>query len=436
MMYCSILILYSISKPMIEVLEMRISRPLVIEHFGDISITSPVKTLSMASSVKTGGEGYRVSMDELIGIAEKTVIVVPVKDEDLFLFRNTLYAIPEWSPVIVVSASPHNIFEKEVEVAKLVNEQTGKHIILVHQRDPAWSTVLTNTRLSSMLDGNGLVRYGKGEGMLLSILFSKWLGAEYIGFVDSDNYIPGSIHEYAMIYYTGFSYLNHKYSMVRIVWSHKGKLTGAYEYGEETGISDAFIKYFISLFGKTISGDKRVVLRRKGRVSQIVEEVLNYALSVARGIGTDIVKTPNSGEHALSTELALNMEWAGGFSVETYELAFLLSECFIGSRDGSPCGFKEGVKILQVESLNPHIHSEKGDEHLAGMLAESLGAIYYSKLNNQLVSKRIREALKMYADNAEPIKPRTYSLKGVNPVKIIEEYIAQSKLLHQFGSRA
>lgn len=65
---------------------------------------------------------------------------------------------------------------------------------------------------------------------------------------------------------------------------------------------------------------------------------------------------------------------------------------------------------------------------MAGMLAESLGAIYYSKLNNQLVSKRIRETLKMYADSAEPIKPRTYSLKDVNPAKIIEEYIAQSKL--------
>jgi len=66
------------------------------------------------------------------------------------------------------------------------------------------------------------------------------------------------------------------------------------------------------------------------------------------------------------------------------------------------------------------------------MLAESLGAIYYSKLNNPAVSQRVKAALRMYARGLEPIKPRVYEPRGINSRKIIDEYFSSSKLAQVF----
>jgi len=413
---------------------LRISKPHIVEHFGNLAITSPVKTLSL-TSVSSRGEGFSLTLDDLLGVAEKTAIVIPVKNEELFTLNNTLRAIPEWSPVVVVSASslqsPNN-YGKEVEIARSVHEQTGRSVVVIHQRDPAWTPLLEGSPLKDMIGSDGVVKYGKGEGMVLGVLTSKWLRAEYVGFIDSDNYIPGAVYEYSLLYYAGFKCMKHEYSMVRIVWSHKGKLTGSLEAGEEKSLTDALLKAFTRVLRPSEYHEKQVVLRRKGRVSQVVEDILNYALSLARGVGTDIVKTPNSGEHALSLKLALSMKWAGGFAVETYELVNLFEECFI-ARGQSWCGeLRGGVKILQAETINPHIHGEKGDEHLAGMLAESLGAVYYSKLCNPAVARRIREVLKLYARGLEPVKPRIYSLHGIAAEKIVEEYLSTSKLAEVF----
>jgi len=66
------------------------------------------------------------------------------------------------------------------------------------------------------------------------------------------------------------------------------------------------------------------------------------------------------------------------------------------------------------------------------MLAESLGAIYYSKLNNPAVSQRVKAALRMYARGLEPIKPRVYEPRGISSRKIMDEYFSSSKLAQVF----
>ena len=43
---------------------------------------------------------------------------------------------------------------------------------------------------------------------------------------------------------------------------------------------------------------------------------------------------------------------------------------------------QHGVEIFQVETRNPHFHENKGNEHIQGMLQESLNVINNSKICN------------------------------------------------------
>ena len=388
---------------------MLIEYPHRFERYGAITIHDIVKVLELDSSNYRGFRGiYPVSYDTLEDYAARTAIIVPVKNEDLLTFEGVLRAIPHGSLVIVVSASqrkPVDIYNHEVELVRVIHESTRKGILIVHQHDPTWAEVLGDTQLSDMLGKNGTVRRGKGEGMLLGALIAAGLGYNYIGFIDSDNYVPGSVHEYSWIYYAGFSMSRNPYTMVRIKWSFKGKLASSSMY-----------------------------LRRRGRVSMVTNSVLNYALSVIRRVETDIINTANSGEHALSTELALRLKWAGGFAVEPFQLVYMLENCYLSLEESCDL-LPHGVNIYQIEARNPHIHAERGDEHIVGMIAKSLGTIYYSKLNNDKVKERIHKVLKEYGWTKPLPKIRVYDPRGINAEKIITRLLAESRDAYFFEAK-
>ncbi|MEB3765525.1 MAG: mannosyl-3-phosphoglycerate synthase [Desulfurococcales archaeon] len=388
---------------------MLIEYPHRFERYGAITIHDIVKVLELDSSNYRGFRGiYPVSYDTLEDYAARTAIIVPVKNEDLLTFEGVLRAIPHGSLVIVVSASqrkPVDIYNHEVELVRVIHESTRKGILIVHQHDPTWAEVLGDTQLSDMLGKNGTVRRGKGEGMLLGALIAAGLGYNYIGFIDSDNYVPGSVHEYSWIYYAGFSMSRNPYTMVRIKWSFKGKLASSSMY-----------------------------LRRRGRVSMVTNSVLNYALSVIRRVETDIINTANSGEHALSTELALRLKWAGGFAVEPFQLVYMLENCYLSLEESCDL-LPHGVNIYQIEARNPHIHAERGDEHIVDMIAKSLGTIYYSKLNNDKVKERIHKVLKEYGWTKPLPKIRVYDPRGINAEKIITRLLAESRDAYFFEAK-
>jgi mannosyl-3-phosphoglycerate synthase len=384
--------------------------PARFEVFGAVRFYDVSEVVSLNSMGFRGVGGvFGLDRDSLVDMASKTAIVVPVKDEDPWVFEGVIKAVPLASPLIVVSASSRegvDIYSHEVEVVKLMNRLSGRRAVVVHQRDSVWVEVLSDTELRGMLDGSG-VRYGKGEGMILGVLVASWLGARYVGFIDSDNYVPGAVSEYAMAYYTGLAMLESRYSMVRIVWPHKGKLP---------------------------TGD--IIFRKRGRVSMHTNAILNNALSNIKKVETDVVKTANSGEHAMSLDLALKIPWAGRFAVETEELVAILEQCYVNVEfKGETCPLApEGVRILQVETRSPHIHAEKGDEHLARMAAESLGAIYHSSLADNDLKVKIKVTLiENYHYEEEPPQPRIYTLNHVDPSKVISEYLSLSEIAVDTG---
>jgi len=390
---------------------MLLEYPQRFETYGAVRIHELIRVIELDSLGYRGHRGvYSVSYDVIEEYGSQTSIVVPVKDEDFLTLEGVIAAIPHVSRVIIVSASsrkPVDRYAYEVDLARSIHSATRREIVIVHQHDPAWGDALAGTPLEEMIDPDtGTVRKGKGEGMLLGVLIAAALGSRYVGFIDSDNYVPGSAHEYAWIYYAGFSLSQSPYAMVRIKWPFKGKLA---------------------------AGD--VYLRRRGRVSMITNSILNYALTLHRRVETDIIQTANSGEHALTLDLALRMKWASGFAVEPYQLISLLEDCYLGLEEGSCQTLPEGAMIYQVEARNPHIHAERGDEHIARMIAASLGTIYHSRLATDKVRERIMRVLRDYGWESEPPRPRVYDPRGVEPGRVFATLTAASNDVHIFEAR-
>ncbi|MCE4601542.1 MAG: mannosyl-3-phosphoglycerate synthase [Desulfurococcales archaeon] len=381
---------------------MLIEYPQHFETYGAVRIYDVIKVLELDANGYRGHRGsYILDCSISENIAHQTAIVIPVKNEDLLTLEGVMSAIPHLSPIILVSASarkPADRYMYEVELARTLHTSTRRTVVVVHQRDPIWGEVLSGTSLESMIDPEtGTVRKGKGEGMLLGVLIAAGLGMRYVGFIDSDNYVPGAAHEYAWIYYSGFALSPTPYTMIRIKWPFKGKLAA----------SDVY-------------------LRRRGRVSRTTNSIINYALTIHKRVETDIIQTANSGEHALSIDLALKLRWAGGFAIEPFQIIDLLERCYLDLSSNACPLLPEGVTVYQVESRNPHIHAERGDDHIVEMTARSLGTIYYSRLAVDKVKQRIRKILDEYRWDSDPPKPIVYDPSNVNPEKIFTEAVALS----------
>jgi len=388
-------------------LKMYISYPSRFETYGAVKIYELSKVYSLFAIKAEWKPGlYNIpNFNELEKTAEKTVIVVPSRNEDPMVLEGVLKAIPVYSPIILVSAStqaPLNMYSVETDIAKTLYKVTGRPTIIVHQRDPVIAEEL-GPHIPGILDEDGLVRYGKGEGLLISVLLADGLNAENIGFIDADNYIPGAVLEYTLKYYTILNMSESDYRMVRLSWGYKA--------WSSTDL------YF----------------RRMGRASTIVNNVLNKILSLRRRAETDIVKTSNSGEHAMSVKLAKEISFAGGYAVETQELVSLLEACYIGVEDGMCPALPGNIEIYQVETRNPHIHSEKGESHVIEMIIESLSTIYHSKLVDSKGKALVIDTLMDLAYEGEPPPPLKYSIPSLNGKDFLDKVLGESKTSVAYG---
>jgi mannosyl-3-phosphoglycerate synthase len=200
--------------------------------------------------------------------------------------------------------------------------------------------------------------------MYIGILLAKMLNKRYVGFIDADNYIPGAVHEYIEIYAAGFILTQRPYSMVRISWVYKPKVV-----------------------------DQKIFFPKWGRVSEITNKHLNQLIESYTGFGTEIIKTANAGEHAMSMQLADVLTYSAGFSGETFELVNMLEQ-FGGIKSSPhPEVMSSGVDVYQVETRNPHLHEEKEESHLAEMLSHSLGALHNSEICPQTVRDQIAQSI-------------------------------------------
>jgi mannosyl-3-phosphoglycerate synthase len=241
---------------------MRIESAKQVEHFGAVRIHPVRRVLELdsgtriPSQIKEGVEPQKIERDVITGIQQKLAIVLPIKDEDVKIFEGVLSGIPHDCLMIVTSNSQRGEIDnlkKEQEILEQFCLATNRSALIVHQKDPQLGETLADCGYNQVLDGKGVVRSGKAEGMLIGILLAMVLGKEYVGFIDTDNYIPGAVWEYAQHYAIGFSLSNSPYVMTRLLWRYKPKIAGELRFrkwGRVSEIANRYINNFISAKGK------------------------------------------------------------------------------------------------------------------------------------------------------------------------------------------
>ena len=372
---------------------MRIELPARAERFGANQFYNIQKIYELDGGYEFDGEFaspfhviQQIKREQLFEIECDMAIVIPVKNERLRLLESALCGIPHDCLPIIISNSqrdPVDRFRMEQSMVDTFCRYAKKRYVIVHQRSPELAQTFSDGNYPHLLDETGLVHNGKAEGMLAGIALARMLGKKYVGFIDSDNYFPGAVFEYARLFSAGLSQSKSPYSMVRIQWHSKPKII-------ESGLF--FAKW--------------------GRVSRITNLFLNQLLSHYTGYETDSLRTGNAGEHAMSMDLALRLDYSAGFSVETYHFVSLL-EKFGGIMPSPyPDVMKSGAEIFQMESRNPHFHeAAKGDKHIKEMISYSLAVLYHSAICPEILKKEILRELRrsrIIGKNEEPIQPRRY----------------------------
>jgi len=365
---------------------MKLDLPRYTERFGATSLHGVQRVYELDSGFDDGRPAsesiVNIGNNQIVDIERRMAIVIPMKGERLRLLEGVLSGIPHDCLTIIVSNSPRQPVDRyklERDALQQFNRFVGRNAFILHQRDPVISEVLSDVGYNSLLAPDGTVRSGKAEGMVIGMLLAKMAGKEYVGFIDADNYVPGAVNEYVKIFASGIAMSQTPYTMVRISWIYKPKIS-------ETGL------YF----------------SKWGRVSEITNQHLNSLVSYYTGFETEVMRTGNSGEHCMSLKLAELLTYSSGYAIEPYEIVNVLEEFGGIIPTLNQDAMDKGVEIMQVETRNPHFHEDKGDDHLKEMVVGSLGTIYHSKICPPKVREKILEALRsknMLEENQDPPVP-------------------------------
>ncbi len=351
---------------------MKLDVPRYTERFGATSLHGVQRVYELDSGFDDGRTMaetlVRVGNDQISDIERKMAVVIPIKGERLRLLEGVLAGVPHDCLVIIVSNSPRQPVDRyklEKDALQQFNRFVGRDAIIVHQRDPGLSEALKEVGYTSMLGPDDIVRNGKAEGMILGMLLAKIAGKEYVGFIDADNYVPGAVNEYVKIFASGIAMSQTPYTMIRVSWIYKPKMS-------DTGL------YF----------------SKWGRVSEMTNQHLNSLISYYTGFETEVMRTGNSGEHCMSLKLAELLTFSSGYSIEPYEIINVLEEFGGIIPTMHQDAMDKGVEVMQVETRNPHFHEDKGDDHLKEMVTASLGSIYHSKICPPKLREKILESLR------------------------------------------
>lgn len=335
---------------------MRITFPTRSERIGAVRIHDTGKIIELDSAgndlpSEASIDHTYVPALTLEAMHRRLTIVVPVKNERRSTLRGVLAGIPGGCRVVVVSASdadPIDRFMLERETIDEFRSATGRTILHLHQRDATLAAIV-GAAMPELLDDDGLVRRGKGEAMLVGALVADASGSHGVGYIDADNYVPGAVNEYVRIFSATLASAICDHTMGRISWQSKPKVQ-----------------------------NDQLVFNRWGRSTTVSNRVLNEVISHYLGEGTRMITTGNAGEHVISMPLARILRFTGSFGAETGQFVDMLEQ--FGGIVSPITAVPARVDVFQTETINPHFHEDKGDDHVAAMREISLAAITSSPI--------------------------------------------------------
>lgn len=365
---------------------MKLDFPRYTERLGAVSIHTVQRIYELDSGKSKGfltshQTIKKFDYDEISNLLHDLAIVIPIKNEKLKLLEGVLSGIPNECLVIIVSnssRSPIDRFAMEAEAVRQLGRFMDKRMVILHQQDAGLAAVLKKIGYTSILDADDRIRTGKAEGMVLGLMIAKMFNKDFVGFIDSDNYVPGAVNEYVKIFAAGFGMSNTPYCNVRISWVFKPKVR-----------------------------NNSIQFSKWGRVSEVTNKNLNALLASITGFETEVIKTGNAGEHALSMPLAECLHYSSGYSIEAHEFIDVFEKFGGVLPSAYPHVMDKGVEIFQIETRNPHFHEDKGVAHLNEMLNVSLAAIQ----NSTICPEELRESISSQLNLRSVAKKRNLQKK-------------------------
>ncbi|HEU4364153.1 MAG TPA: mannosyl-3-phosphoglycerate synthase [Candidatus Krumholzibacteria bacterium] len=347
---------------------MRIELPKGFERIGAVRLGDLQKVFELDAGMgdDTPAEASRtirtVPYRELHRIQRDMAIVIPVKGERLKLIEGVLCGVPHACLTIVVSNSARSFVDRfgiEKDAVHDFCNFVGKRVLIAHQKDPALAGAFAETGYRKILTPGGAVRDGKAEGMLIGTMLACLAGKKYVGFIDSDNYFPGAVEEYVREYAAGFAISRTRHAMVRIAWHSKPKIV-----------------------------ESKLFFRKWGRSTVNTNRLLNRLIGHYTGFETEIVKTGNAGEHALTMDLAMSLDYSAGYSIEPYHIVNLL-ERYGGIVPQPGVETAPPAEVFQIESRNPHLHEAGDESHIDRMQLQAMQTVYHSPLCPEPIKREI-----------------------------------------------
>ncbi|KAH9896334.1 putative mannosyl-3-phosphoglycerate synthase [Xylariomycetidae sp. FL2044] len=473
------------------------------QHLGNVEIRETLQVLELDSGHfrhrRTGNSKASdvvVSPEALAAVEAQLAIVVPCMNENPNIIEGVLSGIPHDCLIILVSNSsraqrksqrrtsvanstvqtPTPTFDGyEEELARLQRfcEDAHRPAIAVHQQDLGVARAFRAAGMPELVDddyrspGNGKIRKGKGEAMIIGMALAALTGKKYIGYVDADNYVPGSVHEYCKVYAAGLHHASSRPqyaspldqpaagadAMVRILWGSKPKWRDGELCLDKKGRSSRVLNEWLNRLMQELAGDEESLTGAgaRGRGSQIAGPPVPEGL----------ITTGNAGEHAMSMDLGLKLRLASGYAIEPFHFIDVWEQFGVAlpldasasppessddeeeqqqSRHRQPRRLQQRpafenersadrkVQILQIESRNPHFHdSSKGEGHVRDMQIQGLSTLYHSPLMSPSLRADLHRFMvdheMLERGQAEPPRSRVYPPVGTLNFCILREML-------------
>lgn len=322
-------------------------------------------------------------LDNLNYFLSHTAFVISHKSERIETLLGVLWYLPVNSPIIIVTNSPERNTE---EIARDLRAHLAHHkkVYLVHQKDDTIARLFQECGVCSILDLDGKVVDGKGEGMYIGTLCAYQLGyPQWIIFYDADNFVPSALLEYTL-------------AMSRLFMSAASPV-GYSEYNTQTVHGRAEREATSGLHNVRICWSSKPDLdsetldtSRPGRCTRVVSPLFSNLLEAWFGIRNHAISSSNAGEQGMTIETAIALRFSSGFSIETFQLLDLL---FNATQRKDQAG---SFVLQEYLSKSPHFHEKKGDEHIRKLIAESLGSFF---LFERALPGRVKRQLKKINDD-------------------------------------
>lgn len=147
----------------------------------------------------------------------------------------------------------------------------------------------------------------------------------YIGFVDADNFVPGSAQEYCKAFSAGLYLAHAENAMVRLSWASKPKIQDGKLEFKPSGRSSEIVNRWLNRLLYEMDhggGAKAIGIPPIGDVDADDEDGdENESLkedNLRAQILNDLIRTGNAGEHAMTMGLALKLRVASGYAIEPF----------------------------------------------------------------------------------------------------------------------